>query len=86
MFLYAQNIYYMSRMKTYLSVTFSSEGASPSEVRDRLMQIGLQAIKGNYDFIYEWGKDPDLEMLLMLADKIHTALKGMNVLFSIETI
>jgi len=76
----------MGKMKTYLSVTFSSEGAAPSEVRDRLMQIGMKAVKGNYDFIYEWGKEPDVEMLLMLADKIHAALKGMNVLFSLETI
>ncbi len=73
-------------MKTFLSVTFNSEGASPSEVRERLMQIGLNATKGNYDFTYDWDKDPDVEVLFMLANRIHTALKGMNVLFSIETI
>lgn len=73
-------------MRTFLSVTFSSEGAPPSEVRDRLMRIGMEAIKGNYDFTYKWDKEPDVEMLLMLADKIHTALKGLNVLFSLETI
>jgi len=56
-------------MKTYLLVTFSSEGASLYEVRDRLMQIGPKAVKRN------------LEVLLMLADKIHTALRGMSILF-----
>ena len=86
MFLYCHGIYYMIKVKTFLSVMFSSEGASPSEVRDRLMQIGMSAVKGNYDFTYEWDKEPDIEMLLMLANKIHAALKGMDVIFSIETI
>ncbi|MEA2054910.1 MAG: hypothetical protein U9O96_07405 [Candidatus Thermoplasmatota archaeon] len=73
-------------MKTYLSITFNSEGASPSEIRNCLMELGLEATRGNYDFIYKWDKEPDVDMLLLLADKIHTALKGTGAMFSLETI
>ncbi|MEA2054780.1 MAG: hypothetical protein U9O96_06735 [Candidatus Thermoplasmatota archaeon] len=46
----------------------------------------MKASRGNYDFVYEWNEEPDVEALLWLADKIHTALKGMDVMFSLETI
>ena len=73
-------------MKTYISVIFSSEGARPSEVKERLLQLGLKAMKGNYDFVYEWNKEPDIDTLIWFADKIQSVLKGMGVMFSLETI
>ncbi|HEB37447.1 MAG TPA: hypothetical protein ENI14_02150 [Thermoplasmatales archaeon] len=74
-------------MKTYLKIFFSSEGASPSEIKDHLLNMGFEATKGNYDFVYDWGKDSaNIDELIWFADKIHTVLKGCNVYFSIETI
>lgn len=73
-------------MKTYLTIMFNSEGTSPSEVKERLLQLGLRAVRGNYDFVYEWENEPDVDTLLWLADKVHAALKGMDILFTIETI
>ncbi len=74
-------------MKTYLKVLFNSEGASPSEVKDQLMNMGFKATSGNYDFVYDWGeKDVKIEDLVWFADKVHSVLKGMKVYFSIETI
>ncbi|RLF35838.1 MAG: hypothetical protein DRN00_01925 [Thermoplasmata archaeon] len=74
-------------MKTYLKIFFNSEGASPSEVRDQLMNMGFEPIKGNYDFVYDWNrKNVDVSDLVWFADKVHNALKGCKVLFSIETI
>ncbi|MCD6236721.1 MAG: hypothetical protein DRN09_03270 [Thermoplasmata archaeon] len=74
-------------MKTYLKIFFSSEGASPSEIKDHLLNMGFEATKGNYDFVYDWGKDSaNIDELIWFADKIHTVLKDCNVLFSIETI
>ncbi|HEC76241.1 MAG TPA: hypothetical protein ENI33_03135 [Thermoplasmatales archaeon] len=73
-------------MKTYVTIIFSSEGAKPSDVKERLLELGLKALKGNYDFVYEWNEEPDIDNLLYLADKIHTALKGTEVLFSLETV
>lgn len=84
MFLYLQDI--LKIMKTYLTITFNSEGAPPSWVKERLLELGLKAVRGNYDFVYEWDNEPDVDTLLWLADKIHAALKGMDVLFSLETI
>lgn len=74
-------------MKTYLTIIFNSEGASPSEVKNQLMNMGFKATKGNYDFVYEWDEESvAVEDLIWFADKVHAALKNFNVYFSIETI
>ncbi len=74
-------------MKTYLKILFSSEGDSPSEVKDLLLNMGFQATKGNYDFVYKWDEEStDVEELIWFADKVHLSLKKSNVLFNIETI
>jgi hypothetical protein len=72
-------------MITYLSVTFSSEGARPSEVVNRLVMIGFKPTKGNFDFVYEWDKKAKIDDAIWLADKIHETLKEMDVQFRIET-
>jgi hypothetical protein len=74
-------------MKTYLKILFNSEGDSPSEVKDMLLNMGFKATKGNYDFVYEWNKElTDVEELVWFADKVHSALKNSKVYFDIETI
>ena len=74
-------------MKTYLKILFNSEGASPSKVKDQLLNIGFKATKGNYDFVYEWNKEAaDLDELIWFADKVHSVLKKNKVYFSIETV
>lgn len=74
-------------MKTYLKILFNSEGHSPSEIRDQLMNMGFKATKGNYDFVYDWDEDSaNVEQLVWFADKVHASLKDRNVYFSIETI
>ncbi|MBC7129418.1 MAG: hypothetical protein H5T45_06810 [Thermoplasmatales archaeon] len=73
-------------MKSYITLIFSSEGARPSEIKERLLQLGLKAVKGNYDFVYEWDREPDVDTLLWFADKIQSVLKGTGAMFSIETV
>ena len=74
-------------MKTYLKIMFNSEGSSPSDVKNQLLNMGFEATKGNYDFVYDWGKDyANLDDLIFFADKVHSALKKSNVYFTIETI
>jgi hypothetical protein len=74
-------------MKTYLRIMFSSEGFSPSEVKDLLLNMGFKATKGNYDFVYEWKEESEnVEELVWFADKVHSALKDSKVYFDIETI
>ena len=74
-------------MKTYLQIFFNTEGASPSEIKNQLLDMGFQATKGNYDFVFDGGKEKvDIDDLIFFADKVHAALKGCHVVFNIETI
>ena len=73
-------------MKSYLSVSFHSEGMKPSEVVERLLMIGFKATTGNYDFCYEWDEAASVKDAIWFADKIHSTLKGCNVSFKLETI
>jgi len=73
-------------MKTYLTIMFNSEGSSPSEVKDQLLNLGFKTAKGDYDFVYEWDKQVDLDQLVWFADKVHASLKNHNVNFTIETV
>ncbi|MGP6219788.1 hypothetical protein [Caldiplasma sukawensis] len=73
-------------MKTYLDVTFSSEGAKPSEVINRLRSLGFKPIIGEHDMVYEWGHTATEEDSLWFADKIQATLEGFRVLFHIETV
>lgn len=74
-------------MKTYLTIMFNSEGNSPSDVKNQLLNLGFKATKGNYDFVYEWDKDQvNVDELVWFADKVHASLKDTKVIFSIETV
>jgi hypothetical protein len=70
---------------TYLTLTFSSEGAKPSEVISALEVLGFRPATGFYDFQYEWEDNASLEDVVVLADKVSSTLKGMNALFKMET-
>jgi len=74
-------------MKTYLKIMFSSEGSTPSDVKNQLLNMGFKATKGNYDFVYDWNEDSvGIDELVWFADKVHLALKKNKVYFTIETI
>jgi hypothetical protein len=77
----------VNSMKTYIQVMFNSEGVAPSEIKNQLLNMGFKATKGNYDFVFDWGKEKaDINELIFFADKVHAALKNSKVLFNIETI
>ncbi|MDF1557044.1 MAG: hypothetical protein P1P80_02500 [ANME-2 cluster archaeon] len=73
-------------MKSYLIVWFNSEGSRPSEVNQRLMSLGFKPIQGAYDYVYEWDSNTDVDEILNFGDRIQVTLKGMDVMFKIETI
>ena len=74
-------------MKTYLKIIFNSEGSTPSDIKDQLLNLGFKATKGNYDFVYDWkNDDAELKDLIWFADKVHSTLKNHNVNFTIETL
>lgn len=72
-------------MKTYIKLTFDSEGEKPSEILDVLHGLGFEPQRGEYDMVYEWDDDAEIKDAIWFADKIHTTLQGHGVLYSIET-
>jgi len=76
----------MVKIQTNLFLFFSSEGATPSEVTQKLTMIGFVPNKGSVDYVYVWQKRPSLDELISLADKITSVLKGSKVNFNIETV
>ena len=73
-------------METYLRVTFSSEGARPSEIADRLRSCGFAPTQGNYDFVYDWQGSANRDQILDLSDELSRQLRGFRILFEIETV
>lgn len=72
-------------MRTYLTMMFNTEGGRPSDIVERLQMIGFKPTTGNYDFVYEWDKNATIEDTIYFADKIHGTLKGLGVMFKLET-
>jgi hypothetical protein len=69
-----------------LTIWFSSEGAEPSLVAQKLQSMGFKPVRGRYDHVYDWKREATIDEVLELCDNIHETLKGMKVLYKIETI
>lgn len=72
-------------MITYLTVQFSSEGVKPSKVLSTLQNLGFKPATGFYDFQYDWKDDASIDDVIGLADRVAASLKGMRVIFKLET-
>lgn len=74
-------------MRTYITVTLSSEGGKASEITEMLGELGFQTTLGSHDFVYDWkDKTVSADMVINFIDKVQSKLKGMNVLISATTI
>lgn len=78
--------YDWNSMKTYLDVTFFSEGAKPSEIINRLRSLGFKPVIGEHDMVYEWGSSASTDDSIWFADKIQATLEGFKIMFHIETV
>jgi len=76
----------MGLMRTHLSITVSSEGAKPSQLADRLADLGFMPAHGAHDFVYEWPDGADIDAILNFADRVHATLAGTGALFEMETV
>ena len=77
---------------TRVAIWFSSEGASPSEVIKKLLELGFTPVRGAYDFVYEHQEEsggmdePALSnAIIEIANAIHETLVGFNVLYTLTT-
>jgi len=79
----------MSKYVTRVSVWFYSEGASPSQVINSLLELGFRPVRGAYDFVYVHGPDMTSENLsgaiIEISNALHKALSGFKVLFNLDT-
>ena len=74
-------------MRTYVTVTVSSEGAPASQVLEKFKELNFKTSLGNHDFYYDWKeKEITPQMVIDLVDKIQASIKGMNVRLHFVTI
>jgi len=73
-------------MRTYLTVWYNSEGAGPTVVAEKMQGMGFRALKGRYDYVYDWGRTIELEEILQIGNAVHDTLKGLKVLYKLETV
>ena len=50
------------------------------------MSLGFKPMQGVHDYVYEWDSKTDFDDILRFGDKTQMTLKGLNVMFKIETI
>ncbi|TFF92229.1 hypothetical protein EU545_01620 [Candidatus Thorarchaeota archaeon] len=80
----------MTNYVTRVKVWFYSEGASPSVVMTKLMDLGFRPIRGAYDFIYEHSDEDTNETdlgsaILEIGNALHATLSGFRVLYTLDT-
>ena len=71
--------------KTYLTLWFNSEGKAPTSIMMKLQEIGFKPSTGKHDFVYDWKQEIGLENISKLGDTVHKKLKGLKVLYKLET-
>jgi len=75
---------------TYMEVSLSSEGVTPTELTSRLREHGWKPVYGRYDFAYKWeqnwgNKHSNIQEFLEFINQWHQILKGYNVHYSLRT-
>jgi hypothetical protein len=48
--------------------------------------MGFKPIRGRYDHVYNWGRKIDLEEILQIGTAVHETLKGLKVIYKLETV
>ncbi len=71
-------------MHSYVDLYFTPEGISPLEVSERLRKVaGLSFIIGPHDLTFEWKTVEEFREHLQV---VHEALRGMGVMYRVETV
>lgn len=73
-------------MRTYVRMTFHSEGASPLKVLETMRTLGFEESMGMHDFVYKWKETTEIGEVIRLTTKMHERLKGLDVSYEITTI
>jgi len=73
-------------MRTYVRMTFHSEGANPMKVVEAMRGLGFEESMGMHDFVYKWKEKAGIEDVIRLMTEMHDRLKGLDVNYEITTI
>jgi hypothetical protein len=73
-------------MRTYVRMTFHSEGASPTDVLHVMRELGFEEAMGIHDFVYKWKDRTTIDDVIRLTTQMHSRLKGLDVSYEITTI
>jgi len=73
-------------MRTYVRMTFHSEGASPLQVLEVMRALGFEEAMGIHDFVYKWKDRATIDEVIRLMTEMHRRLKGLDVSYEITTI
>ena len=73
-------------MRTYVRMTFYSEGANPMKVVEAMKGLGFEESMGMHDFVYKWKDKAPIEDVIRLTTEMHERLKGLDVNYEITTI
>jgi len=73
-------------MRTYVRMTFHSEGADPTKVVDVMHGLGFEESMGMHDFVFKWKEKAGIEDVIRLTTQMHERLRGLDVNYEITTI
>ena len=73
-------------MRTYVRMTFHSEGANPMTVVEAMHGLGFEESMGMHDFVYKWKDKAAIDDVIKLMTEMHNRLKGLDVNYEITTI
>ncbi len=73
-------------MRTYVRMTFHSEGADPLSVLKVMRDLGFEESMGMHDFVYKWKEKATLDEVIRLVTDMHRRMKGLDVNYEITTI
>jgi hypothetical protein len=73
-------------MRTYVRMTFHSEGASPLKVIETMRGLGFEESMGMHDFVYKWKDATSIDEVARLMTEMHERLRGLDVNYEITTI
>ena len=73
----------VAEMRTYVDVTFNSDGVDPIEIVKDFEKLGLRPIRGVHDFCFDWSSDEDFRKKIK---EIHEAMKGKIIQYRLNTV
>ncbi|MGC2034353.1 MAG: hypothetical protein WA761_02770 [Thermoplasmata archaeon] len=70
-------------MRTYIDITFSSDGPSPIDLAERIREtLGLSFIVGSHDLMFEWSSAEEFRGRI---EQVHDLLRDTGAYYRVQT-